>query len=449
MKANLRGGGLELVKSKEPEVILSGPAETGKTFAACIKAHLNCAHVPGVQGAIVRKTFSSLTGSVVRTFNRIVRGSPVKIFGGETPQRYIYPNGSCIWLAGMDNPNRVLSSERDFIYVCQAEELTLDDWEILGTRATGRGAVLEHCQMFGDCNPAGSMHWIRKRAAEGKLRLINSIHKDNPALFDDEGWLTKQGKISLGKLKNLTGVRRKRLLEGIWATAEGAVYENFDVNIHRVTRDPNEMVRFMLAMDEGFTNPQVILLVGEDGDGRWHVFRELYVTQWLQSKIVRYAKTWFDNVRTALPELRGSLPVRCSICSVDNAAPGLIADLQAAGVYAKGGKGALVDSAYNSARGRVSGIYKIQDRLNVQKDGKPRLTVDASCINMINEFESYIWKPDEDVPLKENDHTMDAIRYLEDVEQQPTGAFESASQILVTEPAVERMEVDTTRMTFE
>lgn len=449
MKVKLRGGNKDLVESKDHEVILSGPAETGKTFAACVKAHMICSMVPGAQGAMVRKTAASLNGTVVRTFNRIIRNTPVKIFGGETPSRYIYPNGSSIWLGGMDNPNRVLSAERDFIYTCQTEELTLDDWEMLVTRCTGRGAVIESPQLFGDCNPAGSMHWIRQRAKEGKLRLLISKHKDNPTLFDDEGWITAQGKQSLSALKALTGVRRKRLLDGIWATAEGAVYDNFDPEIHVKVRDPNDFVRFKLAMDEGFTNPQVNLLIGEDGDKRWHIFKEYYVTGQLETTIVAQAARWFKDVRTALPDLRGTLPVSCEKCAVDNAAAGLIAALNAAGVYAIGGKGALTDSSYNTARGYISGISKIQVRLAVAKDGKPRLTVDPSCTNTINEFESYVWKEGKDVPEDENNHSMGALRYLEDVEAQATGAFSGSDQIVKTIPAFDRMELDTERMRFE
>jgi len=58
------------------------------------------------------------------------------------------------------NPDKVLSSERDFIFTNQTEELGLDDWEKLRTRTTGRGAIIPHPQLFGDCNPARRMRWI-------------------------------------------------------------------------------------------------------------------------------------------------------------------------------------------------------------------------------------------------------------------------------------------------
>ena len=395
----LRGANKQLFASKEPEVMLSGPADTGKTVASILKVHAICALCPGAQGAIVRKTQTSLAGSVVRTFQRITKNCGIESYGGENPTRFIYPNGSVIWLGGMDNSDKVLSSERDFIYCNQSEELTLHDWETLATRCSGRAAIIQHPQLFGDCNPGGSKHWLRQRAASGRLRMLNACHKDNPTIYDKDGKLTESGKQRLAVLENLTGVRRKRLLEGIWATSEGAVYDNFDSAIHVKTRSAQEMRRFFLAIDEGYTNPAVILLIGEDSDGRWHCFREFYERGVLQSVVVDLAKQWSKEVN---PEF----------VAVDAAAAGLVADLISVGVRAIGGKGRVLD-----------GIYAIQNRLKVQGDGLPRYTIDSSCTNHINEFESYIWKPEKDVPVKEHDHSLDALRYLNDVLCVPTGSW--------------------------
>src|SRR5574340_342760 len=118
-----RGGATALIYNHDPEVILSGPADTGKTLAACYKAHTLAIKYPGCQGAIVRKTQKSVYGSVLQTFDRVVKGAPVQPYGGEKPEKYIYSNGSVIWVGGMDNADKLLSSERDFFYVNQSEEL--------------------------------------------------------------------------------------------------------------------------------------------------------------------------------------------------------------------------------------------------------------------------------------------------------------------------------------
>ncbi len=403
----LRGAPADFYASTEHEVIVCGPADSAKTFAGCLKAHAICERNPGAQGAIVRKAFNSLAGTVVKTFTRITQGRGIQPYGGENPTKFNYPNGSAIWLGGMDNPDRVLSSERDFIFVPQAEELTESEWEVLGTRCTGRGAVVTHAQIFGDCNPAGSKHWIRTRKS---LRLLNATHKDNPELFDDAGEMTQEGVRRISILEaSLTGVRRKRLLEGIWATAEGAVYDMFDAAVHMQERPSSEMKRWHLAIDEGYTNPAVILLVGEDSDGRLHVAREFYKRQQLQAQVIANAKSWFTEFH-------------CDSCAVDESAAGLIADLNASGVRAAGAKGRVLD-----------GIGSVQNLLAVKGDGRPRLTIDPSCVNVQNEFESYKWKPEKDMPEKEDDHAMDALRYLADFLKLPTGAINdrTISQIKV------------------
>jgi PBSX family phage terminase large subunit len=419
----LRGGALALWKCKRPEVILAGPADTGKTFGGLHKLDTLLWKYPNSQAAIVRKTHKSLYGSICITYQTKVAnmGLIVPYGGDKQPDRYLYPNGSIIWLGGMDNPDKVLSSERDFIYVNQAEELQEGDWETLGTRCSGRAGNAPYSQLMGDCNPGGALHWIRKRAARGVLELLTSIHQDNPELYDREGNLTLGGKARLEALQNLTGVRLLRLFKGIWATSEGAVYDMFDPSIHIVQREMQEFKYFALAMDEGYTNPAVILLVGIDADGRWHIFREFYERGKLQKDVVQQALNWFaelrdaavdkyardnhiaDNERSAwLKYYKDKIWGQIEVIAVDASAAGLIADLRDVGLPAQAAKGRVLD-----------GITHMQARLKVQGDNKPRLTIEPECINTINEFESYMWKPEKDEPIKENDHSMDSLRYLD------------------------------------
>lgn len=386
----LRGGAKELWQCKDHEVIIAGPAETGKTFGALSKLHALMWLFPGSQGVIVRKTYKSTVSSVVQTFTKkiILPNSGVTVYGKEKPEWFDYPNGSRVWVGGMDSSDKVLSSERDFIYVNQAEELEINDWEVLITRATGRAGNAPYAQVFGDCNPAGTFHWIRNRASEGKLNLLKSVHQDNPTLFDRSGNATEQGKITLEILDGLTGVRRQRLLLGQWATAEGAVYDTFNTTDHVKDRDHKEFVNWYLAMDEGYTNPAVILLVGEDADRRLHVAREFYKRGVLQKDIVGIADNWHREKQTRL-------------VAVDAAAAGLIADLRDCGIPAEPYKGRVLD-----------GITLVQQLLKIQGDKRPLLTIAPECVNTINEFESYTWKPGKDEPVKENDHALDALRYL-------------------------------------
>jgi len=364
---------------------------------------------------MVRKVFGSIENSCARAFNAIAAGFPLRTIGGATTEKWIFSNGSELVALGMDKADKLLSSEWDYIQVVQAEQLTEADWVALASRCTGRGAVVAHPQVFGDCKPDCADHWIPRRAREGRLTLINATVRDNPALYDDQGNITEKGKRRIGFLDStLSGVNRKRYLEGLWVTSENAVFDLFDPKPegpHVRTRSASEFRRWFLAMDEGYTNPQVNLLVGADGDGRWHVPREYYERGKLESEIVAQARAWYQEMH-------------CERVAVDAAAAGLIAALQAAGLEAEGGKGDLVD-----------GIRKLQDRLKVQGDGRARLTLDPGCVNTIKEFQSYQWQPGKDVPHDRDNHSLGALRYLSDV----LGVDESRTSLMAE---MKKQEVD-------
>jgi phage terminase large subunit len=125
-----------------------------------------------------------------------------------------------------------------------------------------------------------------------------------------------------------------------------------------------------------------------DGDGRLHIAREYYKCGVIPENVVKESKKWYEGSK-------------CDYAAVDEAAAGLIASMRNDGMDARPAKGKV-----------LTGIQRVQNRLQIQGDGLPRLTVDPECVEVVNEFESYIWKPEKDEPLKEHDHAMDAIRYL-------------------------------------
>ena len=222
---------------REREHIVSGPAETGKTLAVLFKLHTLAYKYPGAHFSIIRKKKTDLYGTVIRTFTRDLLdkyGPGVTAYGGGYPQWFDYPNGSRIWLAGMDDPAKTLSAERDAIYVNQAEEMTAADWEYLTRCVTGRGAVMPYTFLIGDCNPSHRQHWILQRETAGRLTVFRTTHRDNPILWDNEqGQWTAQGERTLAALSNLTGARLQRLYYGKWANPEGAIFEIFDDTKHK------------------------------------------------------------------------------------------------------------------------------------------------------------------------------------------------------------------------
>lgn len=377
----------EAVVAGEPQVILHGPAETGKTRPTLELLDALCWQYPGLQAAIVRKVYADMPGSVLMTYEKKVLHmengvSPdgVTKFGGEKAQFYDYPTKSRVWIGGMDHPGKVLSAERDLVVVNQAEELEEGDWETISTRTTGRGGILSPGRLLGDANPGPSTHWIKAHAAAGSLKMFASKHEDNPTLFDPEtGQITPQGVITIAALDKLTGVRHKRLRLGLWVAAEGVVYE-FDPEHHKRTKPVAEIAYYVAGVDWGFTNPGVIQVWGIDNDGRMYRVHEVYRTGKLVAASEPKDAWWINKAKW----LREKYNVKYFI--PDPARPDHIEAFENAGL-------SCVD-AYNSVE---LGIQNVQSRLKVQEDGYPRIMF---LPNQVEDPDQEMREPDPELRAK-------------------------------------------------
>ena len=399
-----RGAALALQSDNAHEIIVSGPSETGKTVAALYKLNRLALENPGYQGVIVRKTRADMDGTVLQTWAKEATGYTT--FGGQKPEWFDYPNGSRIWVAGIDHPGKSLSSERDGIYVNQAEELLLDDWETLVTRATWRAGHVAHPQLWGDCNPGAETHWIRSRAG---LRLLESRHEDNPALYSANGSITERGAATMAILDSLTGLRHKRLRLGLWVSAEGVIYEFTQAHQVEPFVIPPEWRRFR-AVDFGYTHAFVCGFFAEDPDGRLYLYRQIYMT----GRTVKAHSA--DIKRYSYDE-----HIEATICDHDAED---MATLRENGI-----------STVKANKAVKTGIEKVEERLRIQQDGRARLfmfkdaTIDGVVYGLVEvdrelqnkrkpirteqEFATYVWSnhKTKDEPVKEDDHGMDMLRY--------------------------------------
>lgn len=412
-----RGGAKTLLTAKDQEICIAGPAGTGKSLAMLQKAFYTSLMVPNCRSLIVRQTHASLTGSTLVTFEQQVATAAlaegvVKWFGGSPrkPAAYQFANGSEILVGGLDRPEKFLSTEFSRIYIDEATQISLKALETLITRL--RGNADTYRQIILACNPDHPKHWIKQRCDDGTMRMLNSLHRDNPLYVNTDGTLTERGVDYMAKLDALTGVRRLRFRDGIWAAAEGLVYEGWSDELHVI--DPFEIPETWtrwITVDFGFTNPFVAQLWCEDPDGRLYLVREWVRTRML---VEDHATVIRDRLLAGHPRPRG-----------------IITDHDAedrATLERKLGMGT------QAAHKTVSdGIQAFGARLKEQGDGRPRLFVfrdallerdpemDAAAlpIGLAEEALGYVWavKPGnagglKEEPVKENDHSMDAGRYM-------------------------------------
>lgn len=394
------GGVREFMLCKDPEHIVAGSAETGKTLGACWKLHLLALKYPGAQLAVVRKVQADMVGSVLQTWEeQVIAGAPVKVYGGSKPEWYSYPNGSRVFVGGMDKASKVLSSERDAIYVNQCEELSLPEWETLTTRVTGRAGNIPYSFLYGDCNPAHPSHWIKTRAKSatnpsGALTLIESTHRDNPTLYDREtGELTERGKRTMGTLDRLTGSRKMRLRYGLWAQPEGAIYEIFDEERHSCKAFPIPKLWPRFAGIDPLGARVAALWAAYDTAGRvLHVYREY---------LEPFGETTPGHVRAILKLSDGE-----TIFAWVGGGP---SERQARTDWAAAGI-PLLDPPN-------VGVWEGIDRvIQMLRDGV--LMIHDCCPNLLSEVGAYRRKLDrageatENIENKDRFHGLDTLRYL-------------------------------------
>ena len=250
--------------------------------------------------------------------------------------------------------------------------------------------ALARCSVTGsklwfNCNPESPYHWFYKewiqKSSEKNALYIHFTMKDNPSLSTG---IKK-------RYKSLySGVFYDRFVLGKWIAASGLVYPMFDGNSH-VFHEIPACRKFIISCDYGTVNPSSFGLWGEH-DGKWYRLKEYYYSSRQQGQL-RTDEEHYE----ALERLAKGYDIEYVI--VDPSAASFMECIRRHGNF-------KVIPAKNDV---ISGIRRVCDAL---KQGT--LLFSESCIDTIREFSLYVWdeKSGLDVPVKENDHAMDDIRYF-------------------------------------
>lgn len=282
-------------------------------------------------------------------------------------------------------------------------------------QATGRCSV-KGSKFWFNCNPDGPYHWFKQNwidkstgylgkeetarrmqqaAAEGKdpgLKDILYLH------FTMDDNLSLDEEIKARYRSMYVGVFFKRYIMGLWAAAEGIIYDMFDDNKH--VQDIRDFYQLLIngnryvSCDYGTQNATVFLLWNKGTNGKWYCIREYYYSgrdkgkQKTDSEYADDLKEWLDGTK-----------IKAII--VDPSATSFIAELRKRGYKFLKANNDVLD-----------GIRLVGMLLNLQK-----IVFASSCKETIKEFASYIWdekalERGEDKPVKQFDHCCDAVRYL-------------------------------------
>lgn len=428
-----RGASRDLFHDHSDEILLAGPAGTGKSLSCLHKAHLMLSKYPMAKGFIARKTRTSMTNSCLQTFERHVLAPEDKVHFHKQDQQFNYPNGSMLAVIGLDDPERIKSTDWDFGFVQEATECTENDIEICTTRL--RNWIIPYQQLMMDCNPDRPNHWLKKRADKGLTKMLMSYHKDNPRLwhlggpisipgcsdcgFGAQAHWSDEGKKYLAKLDRLSGARRSRLYLGQWVSAEGMVYDTWDPLVHMISRadlpEGHWNWPHYWSLDWGHTHP----LVWQDWiehpqTGVLYLVNQIYQTKMLVEDLARWVKKLTEDKYVP----------RAIICDHDAGDRAVF----------ERHTGYLTLPAYKPIS---TGVQAVKKRMNPEwsKEGPGLMLVRDSLINepdkdledagkptkTEDEFDGYVWDRDEadkanrkkdEIPVDKDNHGMDGKRYM-------------------------------------
>jgi PBSX family phage terminase large subunit len=237
-----------------------------------------------------------------------------------------------------------------------------------------------------NCNPEYPQHWFYQEWILGKTKknalYLHFTMQDNPSLSDS----------IIKRYKNLySGTFYERFIKGKWTSIEGAIYP-FMSNANSFPDVPNLPFEcYRASCDYGTVNPCSFGLWAKH-QNTWYRIREYYY----DSRKELNQRTDEEHYK-ALCELIDNLPV--DVITVDPSAASFITVIQRHGKY-------QVIPANNKV---IDGIRQVSTALKDEK-----IKICNTCKDSIREFSLYRWDTTScnDSPVKDNDHTMDDIRYF-------------------------------------
>ncbi|MDP8208709.1 MAG: hypothetical protein P9L92_18745 [Candidatus Electryonea clarkiae] len=202
----------------------------------------------------------------------------------------------------------------------------------------------------------------------------------------------------------LSPARWRREHELSFEGAEGAVYDQFDTEIH-VLKDSYKVInsfesRIFRGIDFGYRKPAVIW-AELHGDGRLIIFDCVVGDKWSVDQLIAEIKArdgkhgiTEKDVHWSAVDPAGAAKTDFGISPVEY----------------------LINQHFKilwSSSSITAGIEVVRALLK-DATGKVRLQIDPSCTSLIEAFQGYAWGEEGEVPIKDGvyDHPMDALRYL-------------------------------------
>jgi phage terminase large subunit len=332
--------------------------------------------IPDVKILILRKTQPSLRQSVIPLIINTIK--KYELWGSVTESKrddnLFSPVNGVIHFGGLDDPEKVKSSDWNIIWMEEANEFTYSDFVNLKMLLRAPTKPGFRNRMFLSFNPVSEYSWLKEKLidnnSEDKIE-IHSTYIHNPFLSDD---YVRTIRSLIDQNKNFYRI----FALGEWGRLDHLVYSNW-MPIPYLPEGSK-----LWGLDFGFSNPSALVEIIVDG-------RDLSVAEKLYEKGLTTTKL-IERLEVIIPENeRGSYPI-----IADRAEPDKIKEINEAGFWCM-----PADKAVKA------GIdYLKTCRIKIKEDSD----------HLLREIKGYSYKTDKDdhpieEPCKFEDHLLDALRY--------------------------------------
>ncbi|EPE8807829.1 PBSX family phage terminase large subunit [Staphylococcus pseudintermedius] len=261
-------------------------------------------------------------------------------------------------------------------YINEASLAHPSVFDEIKSRCSGEGA-----RILSDTNPDNPEHWLLKDYIQNDDESIISYHFE----LDDNTFLSERYRKNI-KATTPSGMMYDRNILGLWVSGDGLVYQDFDKKIHTMTQDELKQIpmkQYFAGVDWGYEHHGVIVVFGMGYDDRFYLIEE-------HAKQHVFIEDWV-RIAHDIKARYGDIPFYC-----DSARSEHVAKFDEEGINA-----IFADKRIMRGVELVAHYFK-NDKLRILYDACPRFA---------SEIYNYAWDTKKDLPIKEYDDVMDAMRY--------------------------------------
>ncbi|MDU5492443.1 MAG: PBSX family phage terminase large subunit [Clostridium perfringens] len=244
-------------------------------------------------------------------------------------------------------------------------------------RCSGDGA-----RILIDTNPDQPEHWLKVNfidKADGKV--IQTYHYE----LDDNTFLSDRYRENI-KASTPSGMFYDRDVKGLWVSAEGIVYQDFNKDIHYISKDRLKVInftRYFAGVDWGYKHPGAIVVLGEDDK------KNLYLIEEIASQY-KDIDWWVDKAKE-IKSRYGNIKFYCDTARTEHIDRFISKGIRA--IYAD--------------KSVLSGIEQVAKRFK----NKTLFVVREKVERFRKEIFMYAWNKTTGEPIKQWDDVLDALRY--------------------------------------